>query len=60
MFSYYAYRRFQQNAPPPMPKTKLGIVLPAAEATSTVHTTGLMDRSAYARQMQVEQLYMEN
>ena len=28
------------NAPPPMPKTKLGIVLPAAEASSTVHTTG--------------------
>ena len=37
------------TAPPPMPKTKHGIVLPAAEASSTVHTTGLMDRSAYAR-----------
>jgi len=37
------------TAPPPMPKTKHGIVLPAAEASSTVHTTGQMDRSAYAR-----------
>jgi len=47
------WQQAAQNAPPPMPKTKLGIVLPAAEASSTVHTTGLMDRSAYARQAQI-------
>eukprot|EP00286_Rhodomonas_abbreviata_P009205 CAMPEP_0181321760 /NCGR_PEP_ID=MMETSP1101-20121128/18866_1 /TAXON_ID=46948 /ORGANISM="Rhodomonas abbreviata, Strain Caron Lab Isolate" /LENGTH=698 /DNA_ID=CAMNT_0023429627 /DNA_START=165 /DNA_END=2261 /DNA_ORIENTATION=- len=44
------WQQAAQNAPPPMPKTKMGIVLPAAEAVSTVHTVGLMDRSIFSKQ----------
>ncbi|EKX51785.1 hypothetical protein GUITHDRAFT_102391 [Guillardia theta CCMP2712] len=42
------WQQAAQNAPPPMPKTKLGILLPATEAVSTVHTVGMVDRSSFA------------
>mmetsp|Transcript_12426 Transcript_12426/g.28592 ORF Transcript_12426/g.28592 Transcript_12426/m.28592 type:complete len:667 (-) Transcript_12426:77-2077(-) len=42
------WQQAAQNAPPPMPKTKLGILLPATEAVSTVHTVGMIDRSSFA------------
>jgi len=46
------WQQAAKTGPAPIPRTKLGIVMPAAaEASATVHTTGLMDRGAYARNM---------
>mmetsp|Transcript_48426 Transcript_48426/g.114342 ORF Transcript_48426/g.114342 Transcript_48426/m.114342 type:complete len:680 (+) Transcript_48426:155-2194(+) len=39
-----------KGAPPPMPKTAAGgVMLPAAEASSSVSTVGLFDRSVFGR-----------
>jgi len=38
-----------KNAPPPMPKVKAGGLAVATESVSTVHTVGLIDRSAFAK-----------